>query len=127
MEYGRIPEELDRQSPDPSLAEDVFSFMPEQFTHAILSEVKTFSQFSLCPEAGEPVEVWFTQCRAWPPVYAAIEEHFSQDRPTREQMMSIVETSAMSHVLSNALNGGGKLEDFVLAQVFRVSDRYQLW
>ena len=42
-------------------------------------------------------------------------------------MMSIVETSAMSHVLSNALNGGSKLEDLVLALVFSVSDHYQLW
>ena len=68
-----------------------------------------------------------SQFRAWAPVYAAIQEHLAQDRPTREQMMSIVETSAMSHVLSNALNGGSKLEDLVLALVFSVSDHYQLW
>ena len=73
------------------------------------------------------MHIWFTQFRAWAPVYAAIQEHLAQDRPTREQMMSIVETSAMSHVLSNALNGGSKLEDLVLAQVFSVSDHYQLW
>lgn len=125
--HDSIPDKLKRLSPDPSLAEDVFSFLPEQFTHTILSEVKTFSQFSLCAGEEEPVHIWFTQFRAWAPVYAAIQEHLAQDRPTREQMMSIVETSAMSHVLSNALNGGSKLEDLVLALVFSVSDHYQLW
>ena len=125
--YDEIPGRLGACTSVPALAEDVFGFMPELMTATLLPGVRSTSQFTLHPQGKEPVSLWFTQCRAWAAVYAAIQDHLDEDRPSREQLMTIVGTSAMSHVLSNALNGGSKMEDLVLSQAFRVSEHYQLW
>lgn len=125
--YDSIPEELEKSARVPSLAEDVFRFLPELMTSTLLPGAKASSQFTLQPKGKEPQSVWFTQCRAWDPVYTAICDHLNQDQPSREQLMKIVGTSAMSHALSNALNAGSKMEDLVLAQAFLVSSGYQLW
>ena len=125
--YNDIPKELEKSARTPSLAEDVFRFMPELMTSTLLPGAKATSQFTLQPEGKAPQTVWFTQCRTWDPVYTAICDHLNQDQPSREQLMKIVGTSAMSHALSNALNAGSKMEDLVLSQAFLVSGGYQLW
>ncbi len=125
--YDQIPQALEAASPDPSLAEDVFSFMPELMTKCLLQDVKTASQFSLVPPSGEAVSLWCTQCRAWTAVYQAVCDHLGQDHPSREQWMTIVGNSAMSHTLRNALNAGSHPEDLILFQSFQVSERYTLW
>ena len=127
MEYEKIPKVLEESAKTPALAEDVFRFMPELMTSTLLPGAKASSRFSLHPEGREPQTVWFTQCRAWDPVYTAIHDHLEQDHPSREQLMKIVGTSAMSHALSNALNAGSKVEDLVLSQAFLVSKDYNLW
>lgn len=126
-DYGSIPEELEKYAPDPSLAEDVFGFLPELMAQAVLPQVKVTSQFSVSRHEAGQTSVWFTQCRAWAPVYSAIMDHFHEDRPTKDQIMSIAGTSAMLHALNNAVNNGSKLEDLTMSRAFMVSERYQLW
>ncbi|MCI8303567.1 MAG: hypothetical protein HFF52_02960 [Lawsonibacter sp.] len=126
-EYDKIPEKLDRCSPDPSLAEDVFGFLPELTAQVIWPQVKVTSQFSISRKGAGQTSVWFTQCRAWAPVYSAIMDHFHEDGPTKDQIMSIVGTSAMFHGLNNALNSGSKVEDLMMSRAFMVSEHYQLW
>ena len=126
-DYGSIPEELEKYAPDPSLAEDVFGFLPELMAQAVLPQVKVTSQFSVSRHEAGQTSVWFTQCRAWAPVYSAIMDHFHEDRPTKDQIMSIAGTSAMLHALNNAVNNGSKLEDLMMSQAFMVSKDYQLW
>ena len=112
---------------DPSLAEDVFGFLPELMAQAVLPQVKVTSRFSVSRHGAGQTSVWFTQCRAWAPVYSAIMDHFHEDGPTKDQIMSIVGTSAMFHGLNNALNSGSKVEDLMMSRVFTVSESYQLW
>ncbi len=126
-EYDSIPEELEHRSPDPSLAEDVFSFLPELMAQVVWSQVKVTSQFSINREGHDQSLVWFTQCRAWAPVYSAIMDHFQEDKPSKDQILSIAGTSAMLHGLNNAVNGGSKIEDLVMSRAFMVSENYQLW
>ena len=125
--YDQIPEKLEKSSPDPSLAEDVFGFLPELMAQAVLPQVKITSQFSISRHGAGQTSVWFTQCRAWAPVYSAIMDHFHEDRPTKDQILSIAGTSAMLHALNNAVNNGSKLEDLTMSRAFMVSERYQLW
>ncbi len=125
--YDQIPEKLEKSSPDPSLAEDVFGFLPELMAQAVLPQVKVTSQFSVSRHEVGQTSVWFTQCRAWAPVYSAIMDHFHEDGPAKDQIMSIVGTSAMLHGLNNALNGGSKVEDLMMSRAFMVSEHYQLW
>ena len=126
-DYGSIPEELEKYAPDPSLAEDVFGFLPELMAQAVLPQVKVTSRFSISRHGAGQTSVWFTQCRAWAPVYSAIMDHFHEDGPAKDQIMSIVGTSAMLHGLNNALNGGSKVEDLMMSRAFMVSEHYQLW
>ena len=126
-DYGSIPEELEKYAPDPSLAEDVFGFLPELMAQAVLPQVKVTSQFSVSRHEAGQTSVWFTQCRAWAPVYSAIMDHFHEDGPAKDQIMSIVGTSAMFHGLNNALNSGSKVEDLMMSRAFAVSESYQLW
>lgn len=125
--YDSIPEELEKRSSDSSLAEDVFGFLPELMAQVVWSQVNVSSQFSLNQEGCGQTLVWFTQCRAWAPVYSAILEHFQEDKPSKEQILSIAGTSAMLHGLSNAVNGGSNIEDLVMSRAFMVSEQYQLW
>lgn len=125
--YDSIPEELEKRAPNPSLAEDVFGFLPELMAQAVLPQVKVTSRFSISRHGAGQTSVWFTQCRAWAPVYSAIMDHFHEDGPTKDQIMSIVGTSAMFHGLNNALNGGSKVEDLMMSRAFTVSESYQLW
>ncbi|MEY8403745.1 DUF6348 family protein [Oscillospiraceae bacterium 44-34] len=125
--YDRIPEELEKSSPDPSLAEDVFGFLPELTAQVVWPQVKVTGQLSLSRHGHGQTSVWFTQCRAWAPVYSAIMDHFHEDRPTKDQILSIAGTSAMLHALNNAVNNGSKLEDLTMSRAFMVSERYQLW
>ena len=125
--YDSIPEELEKRAPNPSLAEDVFGFLPELMAQAVLPQVKVTSRFSISRHGAGQTSVWFTQCRAWAPVYSAIMDHFHEDGPTKDQIMSIVGTSAMFHGLNNALNSGSKVEDLMMSRVFTVSESYQLW
>lgn len=125
--YDSIPEELEKYAPDPSLAEDVFGFLPELMAQAVLPQVKVTSRFSISRHGAGQTSVWFTQCRAWAPVYSAIMDHFHEDGPTKDQIMSIVGTSAMFHGLNNALNSGSKVEDLMMSRAFAVSESYQLW
>lgn len=125
--YDSIPEELERRAPDPSLAEDVFGFLPELMAQVVWSQVKVTSQFSISREGHGQTSVWFTQCRAWAPVYSAIMEHFQEDKPGKDQILSIAGTSAMLHGLNNAVNNGSKLEDLTMSRAFMVSEHYQLW
>lgn len=126
-EYESIPEELARRAPDLSLAEDVFGFLPELMAQTVWSQVKVTSQFSVRQEGRGQALVWFTQCRAWAPVYSAIMDHFQEDKPTKEQILSVAGTSAMLHGLNNAVNGGSKIEDLTMSRAFMVSENYQLW
>lgn len=126
-EYDSILEKLEGLSPDPSLAEDVFGFLPELMAQTVLPQVKVTSQFSISREGHGQSQVWFTQCRAWAPVYSAIAGHLQEDRPSKDQIMSIVGTSAMFHGLNNALNGGSKIEDLLMSRAFMVSEGYRLW
>ena len=125
--YDQIPKELEKSSPDPSLAEDVFGFLPELTAQVVWPQVKVTGQLSLSRHGHGQTSVWFTQCRAWAPVYSAIMDHFHEDGPTKDQIMSIVGTSAMFHGLNNALNGGSKVEDLMMSRAFTVSESYQLW
>ncbi|RKI70501.1 hypothetical protein D7V91_02555 [bacterium 1xD42-67] len=125
--YDQIPERLEGSSPDPSLAEDVFGFLPELMAQVIWPQVKVTSQFSISRHGAGQTSVWFTQCRAWDPVYSAIMDHLREDRPDQDQVLSIAGTSAMCHALSNAINSGSKLEDLMMSQAFMVSEQYQLW
>ncbi len=126
-EYNSIPEELDRRSPDASLTEDVFGFLPELMAQTVLPQMKITSQFSIHRDRLGAVSVWFTQCRAWAPIYSAIMDHFQEDHPSKDQIMSIVGTSAMLHGLNNALNSGSKVEELMLSCVFQRLESYQLW
>ena len=125
--YDQIREKLEKSAPDPSLAEDVFGFLPELMAQVVWPQVKVTSQFSISRHGHGQTSVWFTQCRAWAPVYSAIMDHFQEDRPGKDQIMSIAGTSAMLHALSNAVNNGSKLEDLMMSQAFMVSEHYQLW
>lgn len=125
--YDQIPEKLEKSSPDPSLAEDVFGFLPELMAQVVWPQVKVTGQFSINRHGAGQTSVWFTQCRAWAPVYSAIMDHFHEDRPTKDQIMSIAGTSAMLHALNNAVNNGSKLEDLMMSRAFMVSEQYQLW
>lgn len=125
--YNRIPEELEKRAPDPSLAEDVFGFLPELMAQVVWSQVKVTSQFSISRHGLGQTSVWFTQCRAWAPVYSAIMDHFHEDRPSKDQILSIAGTSAMLHGLNNAVSGGSKIEDLTMSRAFMVSEGYQLW
>ena len=127
MDYDRIPQAIGELTAVPSLAEDVFSFLPELMTKALLPEVRTFSQLQLCPKGEEPVCVYFTQCRSWDPIHTAVREHLQEDQPGRDKLMTIVGTSAMSHALSQALKNGSEPEDLILYQSFFISDSYELW
>jgi len=126
-EYDQVREELEQRAPDPSLAEDVFGFLPELMAQVVWSQVKVTSQLSLHREGKGQTSVWFTQCRNWAPVYSAIMDHFQEDRPNRDQILSIAGTSAMCHALSSALDKGSKLEDLMMSRAFMVSEGYQLW
>ncbi|MCI9295286.1 MAG: hypothetical protein HFF48_08680 [Lawsonibacter sp.] len=125
--YDQIPEKLEKSSPDPSLAEDVFGFLPELMAQVVWPQVKVTGQFSISRHGAGQTSVWFTQCRAWAPIYSAIMDHFHEDRPTKDQIMSIAGTSAMLHALNNAVNNGSKLEDLMMSRAFMVSEQYQLW
>ncbi|USF25499.1 hypothetical protein N510_000411 [Firmicutes bacterium ASF500] len=125
--YDQIPKELEKSSPDLSLAEDVFGFLPELMAQVIWSQVKVTSQFSVSRHGAGQTSVWFTQCRAWAPVYSAIMDHLHEDQPDKDQLLSIAGASAMCHALSNAVNNGSKLEDLMMSQAFMVSKDYQLW
>ena len=125
--YDRIPKELEKSSPDPSLAEDVFGFLPELMAQVVWPQVKVTGQFSISRRGAGQTSVWFTQCRAWAPVYSAIMDHFHEDQPGKDQILSIAGTSAMLHALNNAVNNGSKLEDLMMSRAFMVSEQYQLW
>lgn len=125
--YDSIPDQLEQRAPDPSLAEDVFGFLPELMAQVVWPQVKVTSQFSISRHGHGQSLVWFTQCRAWAPVYSAIMDHFHEDRPGKDQILSIAGTSAMLHGLNNAVNGGSKIEDLTMSRAFMVSEHYQLW
>lgn len=128
MESERLPEAVDSLTAVPSLAEDVINFMPELMTKALLPEAKLDSRFTLLSNGGgEPVEVRFTQCRSWDPIYAAVDAHLREDNPSRDKLMTIVGASAMTHALRSALHSGSEVKDLVLCQSFAISDGYQLW
>ena len=126
-DYGSIPEELEKYAPDPSLAEDVFGFLPELMAQVVWPQVKVTSQFSVNRHGAGQTSVWFTQCRAWAPVYSAIMDHLHEDQPDKDQLLSIAGASAMLHALNNAVNNGSKLEDLMMSRAFMVSEQYQLW
>ena len=54
-------------------------------------------------------------------------DHFHEDQPGKDQILSIAGTSAMLHALNNAVNNGSKLEDLMMSRAFMVSEQYQLW
>lgn len=128
METERLLETLLGETAAPELAEDVFNFLPEQMAGIFLPDIQVSSQILLHPaEGGAARRVWFTQCRAWDPVYRAIQDHLRLDRPGRDQILSIVEASGLRRAAAGALERGGKQEELLLTRSFWIPEGYMLW
>lgn len=128
MEGNPLLETLLSGSAAPELAEDVVNFLPEQMAGIFLPALHVSSQILLYPaQGGEARRVWFTQCRAWDPVYRAIQDHLRLDRPGRDQILSIVENSGLRRAAAGALERGGKQEELLLTRSFWIPEGYMLW
>lgn len=128
MEPDQLLEILLDEAAVPELAEDVFNFLPEQMAGIFLPDIQVSSQIILHPaQGGGDRRVWFTQCRAWDPIYRAVQDHLRLDRPGRDQILSIVEGSGLRRAAAGALESGGTRERLLLTCSFWIPEGYMLW
>ena len=128
METDQLLETLLDEAAVPELAEDVFNFLPEQMAGIFLPDIQVSSQIILHPaQGGGDRRVWFTQCRAWDPIYRAVQDHLRLDRPGRDQILSIVEGSGLRRAAAGALESGGTRERLLLTCSFWIPEGYMLW
>ena len=109
-DYDSLKEKIIKMCNLPSLAEELFSLIPEMFTEVIFNEVTYFDNIVL-DKAGESIALSKHQLTAYDWIYSMVERTIRAGYFEKEQVDRIISCSASLNCINQALRDGSKLEN----------------
>lgn len=124
--YDGLKEKILKVCELPSLAEELFSFIPEIFTEIIFNEA-TFYDMVVLSKESEALTISKHQLTAYDWMYSMAERTIRAGYFEKEQVDRIIACSASFNCINQALQDGKKLEDLMASGVaIPVTEDYEI-
>ncbi|MBR7038178.1 MAG: hypothetical protein IKI21_02880 [Oscillospiraceae bacterium] len=124
-----LEEAVKSLAPDPSLATELVSFLPEIVAQQVLEFRDSDILIPVKKDGGTPdVRLTKPQVRSYGYMEDAVRQFLLKQRPTREQLLPVLGRSARADVLRKALLSDVPITELKLSElVYFVDDDYKIW
>lgn len=109
---------------DPSLACDLFNFVPEIFCKFIFPEAQYAENMTLC-SSTENITLFKDKLTSYNWIYQTIDNEIRRGSFNNDEFRTIVNCSASFNAINKALNDGSKIEDLLMCPLsFSICEDY---
>lgn len=124
-----LEEAVKSLAPDPSLATELVSFLPEIVAQQVLEFRDSDILIPVKKDGGTPdVRLTKPQVRSYGYMEDSVRQFLLKQRPTREQLLPVLGRSARADVLRKALLSDVPITELKLSElVYFVDDDYKIW